>query len=213
MDEFGFPPLEVEQATMVIANITDPIDIPWNTDNLFTRLITLKSIRRREERIIKRLKGKGMFGEVPFMLRLQTSRHLLDSEMTQFMQSSVPQFFHPVDYAEIPRIRPLSVSASDFIDQQIQRTSPQLMGGFIPARSLAVTDLHNLEEVFDYGRPATEIPMPDREGATSAATECQRYGMANGCDEYCPVLRAGLCEFQDSDNAALYAAAVSNNVN
>jgi hypothetical protein len=68
MDEFGFPPLEVEQATMVIANITDPIDLPWNnTDNLFTRLITLKSIRRREERIIKRLKGKGMFGEIPFM--------------------------------------------------------------------------------------------------------------------------------------------------
>ena len=79
MDVFGFPPLEVEQATMVIANITDPIDLPWNnTDNLFTRLITLKSIRRREERIIKRLKGKRMFGEIPFMLRLQISRHLLD---------------------------------------------------------------------------------------------------------------------------------------
>jgi hypothetical protein len=53
--------------------------------------------------------------------------------------------------------------------------------------------------------------MPDREGAASAPTECQRYGMANGCDEYCPVLLAGLCEFQDSDNAALYAAAISNN--
>ena len=214
MDEFGFPPLEVEQATMVIANITDPIDLPWNnTDNLFTRLITLKSIRRREERIIKRLKGKGMFGEIPFMLRLQTSRRLLDRGMARFMQSSVPYFFHPVDYAEPPRPIPLS-EAEAYFDGPIssQRTSPQLMGGFIPARSLAVTDLHNLEEVFDYGRPAAETTMPDREGAASATTECQRYGMANGCDEYCPVLLAGLCEFQDSDNAALYAAAISNSV-
>ena len=212
MDEFGFPSLEVEQATMAAANITDPIDLPWNnTDNLFTRLITLKSIRRREERIIKRLKGKGMFGEIPFMLRLQTSRHLLDRGMARFMQSSVPYFFHPVDYAERPRsILPNEVA--DFLDVPIQRTNPQLMGGFIPARSLAVTDLHNLEEVFDYGRPAVETPMPDREGAASATTECQRYGMANGCDEYCPVLLAGLCEFQDSDNAALYAAATSNSV-
>ena len=204
MDEFGFPPLEVEQATMVIANTTDPIDLPWNnTNNLFTRLITFKSIRRREERIIKRLKGKGMFGEMPFMLRLQTSRHLLDRGMARFMQSSVPHFFHPVDYAEIPRIRPLSVSASDFIDRQIQRTSLQLMGGFIPTRSLTGIDLDNLD---------TEIPMLDREGAASVTTECQRYGMANGCDEHCPVLLAGLCEFQDSDNAALYAAAISNSV-
>ena len=211
MDEFGFPPLEIEQATMVIANITDHIDLPWNnTDNLFTRLITLKSIRRSEERIIKRLKGKGMFGEIPFMLRLQTSRHLLDREMPRFMQSSIPHFFHPVDYAESPR--PITSSEGiDFLDELIQRTSPQLMGGFIPTRSLTEIDLNNLEE-FDYGRPAVETSMPDREGAASATTECQRYGMANGCDEYCPVLLAGLCEFQDSDNAALYAAAISNSV-
>ena len=145
MDEFGFPPLEVEQATMVIANITDPIDLPWNnTDNLFTRLITLKSIRRREERIIKRLKGKGMFGEIPFMLRLQTSRHLLDRGMSRFMQSSVPYFFHPVDYAERPRSI-LSNEVADFLDVPIQRTSPQLMGGFIPTRSLTGIDLDNLD--------------------------------------------------------------------
>ena len=43
------------------------------------------------------------FGEIPFMLRLQTSRHLLDMEIPQFMQSSIPHFFHPVDYAESPR--------------------------------------------------------------------------------------------------------------
>lgn len=175
MDEFGFPPLEVEQATMVIANITDPIDLPWNNpNNLFTRLLP-ESIRKREERIKKRLKGKGMFGEPPFMLRLQTSRHLLDREMPQFMQSSIPHFFHPVDYADIPRIRPLSASASAFIDRQIQRTNPQLMGGFIPARSLAVTDLHNLEEVFDYGRLDIETPMPNREETTSVPTEWQIY--------------------------------------
>lgn len=152
MDVFGFPPLEVEQATMTAANITDPIDLPWNTNNLFTRLLP-ESIVRREERIKKRLKGKGMFGEIPFMLRLQTLRHLLDREMPQFQftQSSMPHFFHPVDYADIPRIRPLSASASAFIDRQIQRTSPQLMGGFIPARSLAAADLSNLDGIDLYG--------------------------------------------------------------
>ena len=161
MDEFGFPPLEVEQATMVIANITDPIDLPWNnTDNLFTRLITLKSIVRREERIKKRLKGKGMFGEIPFM------------------QSSVPFYLSFGDYAEPPRPIPLS-EAEAYLDSIVS---------------------------------STETSIPDREGAVSATTECQRYGMANGCDEYCPVLRAGLCELQDSDNAALYAAAMSNSV-
>lgn len=52
---------------MVIANITDPIDLPWNNpNNLFTRLLP-ESIRKREERIIKRLKGSGVFGEIPFM--------------------------------------------------------------------------------------------------------------------------------------------------
>lgn len=210
MDEFGFPPLEVEQATMIIANITDPIDLPWNnTDNLFTRLITLKSIRRREERIIKRLKGKGVFGEVPFLLRMRMAQNILDRNIPNFLCSSTPHLLSFEDYVEPPR--PRSVSASDFLNSSIPRTSPQLMGGFTPTRSLTEIDLNNLEE-FDYGRPAIETPMPDREGATSATTECQRYGMANGCDEHCPVLLAGLCEFQDSDNAALYAAAISNNI-
>ena len=146
MDEFGFPPLEVEQATMVMANITDPIDLPWNnTDNLFTRLITLKSIRRREERIIKRLKGKGMFGEVPFLLRMRMAQNILNR-----LCSSTPHLLSFEDCAEPPR--PRSVSASNFIDRQIQRTSPQLMGGFIPTRSLTGIDLDNLD---------TEIPMTD----------------------------------------------------
>ena len=126
MDEFGFPPLEAGQTNATY-------------------------LGKREERIIKRLKGKGVFGEIPFMLRLQTSRHLLDRGMARFMQSSVPYFFHPVDYAERPRsILPNEVA--DFLDVPIQRTSPQLMGGFIPTRSLTGIDLDNLD---------TEIPMSD----------------------------------------------------
>lgn len=167
MDTFGFPPLEVEQATMVIANITDPIDLPWNNpNNLFTRLLP-ESIRKREERIIKRLKGKGMFGEPPFMLRLQTSRHLLDREMPRFMQSSIPHSLSFVDYADVPRPIPLC-EADAYLDGLIssQRTSPQLMGGFIPTRSLTGINLANLD---------TEIPMPDREETTSVPTEWQIY--------------------------------------
>lgn len=144
MDEFGFPPLEVEQATMTAANITDPIDIPWNTNSLlFTRLITLKSIRRREERIIKRLKGKGKFGEVPFLLRMRTAQNIFNREIPNFLCSSTPFFLSFEDYAEPPR--PRSVSASDFLNSSIPRTSPQLMGGFIPTRSLTGIDLDNLD--------------------------------------------------------------------
>lgn len=39
-------------------------------------------------------------------------------------------------------------------------------------------------------------------------TDCEAYGMCGGCDEYCPVLRAGKCELQDTDNAELYKKAM-----
>ena len=37
-------------------------------------------------------------------------------------------------------------------------------------------------------------------GATAASvmTECEKYGMCYGCDQYCPVLKAGKCENEDS---------------
>ena len=122
MDEFGFPPLEAGQTNATY-------------------------LGKREERIIKRLKGKGVFGEIPFMLRLQTSRHLLDRGMSRFMQSSIPL---SLSFADSPR--PRSVLASEFLNPPIQRTIPQLMGGFIPTRSLTGIDLDNLD---------TEIPMSD----------------------------------------------------
>lgn len=34
--------------------------------------------------------------------------------------------------------------------------------------------------------------------------QCEIYGMAHGCDTECPVLRAGKCELQNSDNAHLW---------
>ena len=37
-------------------------------------------------------------------------------------------------------------------------------------------------------------------GATAASvmTDCEKYGMCYGCDQYCPVLIAGKCENEDS---------------
>lgn len=34
--------------------------------------------------------------------------------------------------------------------------------------------------------------------AASVMTECEKYGMCYGCDQYCPVLKAGKCENEDS---------------
>lgn len=37
-------------------------------------------------------------------------------------------------------------------------------------------------------------------GATAASvmTECEKYGMCYGCDQHCPVLKAGKCDNEDS---------------
>ena len=37
-------------------------------------------------------------------------------------------------------------------------------------------------------------------GATAASvmTDCEKYGMCYGCDQYCPVLIAGKCDNDDS---------------
>ena len=44
----------------------------------------------------------------------------------------------------------------------------------------------------------------------SILTDCEAYGMVGGCDEYCPVLIAGKCELQDTDNAGLYQKAIAS---
>lgn len=46
--------------------------------------------------------------------------------------------------------------------------------------------------------------LSDLSGATHMMNECEKYGMTYGCDVDCPVLRAGECELQDSDNKELY---------
>jgi len=35
-------------------------------------------------------------------------------------------------------------------------------------------------------------------------TDCETYGMAHGCDTDCPVLRAGECVLQDTENKELW---------
>lgn len=55
---------------------------------------------------------------------------------------------------------------------------------------------HTLAEV-DNGMP------------NSILTDCEAYGMVGGCDEYCPVLLAGKCALQDTDNAGLYQKAIA----
>lgn len=35
-------------------------------------------------------------------------------------------------------------------------------------------------------------------------SDCEAYGMCNGCDEHCPVLIAGQCELKDTDNKEIY---------
>ena len=42
----------------------------------------------------------------------------------------------------------------------------------------------------------------------SILTDCEAYGMIAGCDIYCPVLLAGKCELQDTDNKELYQEAI-----
>jgi hypothetical protein len=46
--------------------------------------------------------------------------------------------------------------------------------------------------------------------ASSVMTDCEKYGMTYGCNEDCPVLIAGKCELQDSDNKELYERALEN---
>ena len=43
----------------------------------------------------------------------------------------------------------------------------------------------------------------------SILSDCEAYGMAGGCDEYCPVLIAGKCKLQDTVNAELYKKAMA----
>ena len=46
-----------------------------------------------------------------------------------------------------------------------------------------------------------ELPVVSTENKDSV---CDSYGIIGGCDVNCPVLRASLCELQDSDNAGIY---------
>lgn len=40
-------------------------------------------------------------------------------------------------------------------------------------------------------------------------SQCERYGMAYGCDIDCPVLQSGKCELRESENKELYAEYLS----
>ncbi len=40
--------------------------------------------------------------------------------------------------------------------------------------------------------------------ASCVMTDCEKYGMTYGCTINCPVLQAGKCELQDTDNKELY---------
>lgn len=46
--------------------------------------------------------------------------------------------------------------------------------------------------------------------ASTVMNDCFKYGMTYGCNEDCPVLIAGKCELQDSDNKNLYELMLKN---
>lgn len=57
------------------------------------------------------------------------------------------------------------------------------------------------EEKLSFGHTLAEI---DNGMPNGILTDCEAYGMVNGCDENCPVLIAGRCELQKTDNKDLY---------
>ena len=57
------------------------------------------------------------------------------------------------------------------------------------------------EEKLAFGHTLAEV---DNGMPNSILTDCEAYGMVSGCDENCPVLIAGKCELQDTDNKDLY---------
>lgn len=42
-------------------------------------------------------------------------------------------------------------------------------------------------------------------------TECEQYGMLNGCDINCPVLIAGKCKLKENETKELYDEISKNN--
>ncbi len=60
------------------------------------------------------------------------------------------------------------------------------------------------EEKLALGYTLAEV---DNGMPNSILTDCEAYGMVGGCDENCPVLIAGRCELQDTDNKDLYESA------
>ena len=46
--------------------------------------------------------------------------------------------------------------------------------------------------------------LADLQGTAHMMNDCEKYGMTYGCDVDCPVLQAGECELQDTDNKDLY---------
>ena len=55
----------------------------------------------------------------------------------------------------------------------------------------------------EFGHTLAEIDN----GMPNHLSDCEAYGMVSGCDEYCPVLIAGKCSLQDTDNKELYELA------
>lgn len=60
------------------------------------------------------------------------------------------------------------------------------------------------EEKLALGHTLAEV---DNGMPNGILTDCEAYGMCGGCDENCPVLIAGKCELQDTDNKDLYELA------
>lgn len=50
--------------------------------------------------------------------------------------------------------------------------------------------------------------MSETSGEMLGVSDCHAYGSLSGCDEHCPVLIAGLCEFQNDENKELYEKAM-----
>lgn len=67
-----------------------------------------------------------------------------------------------------------------------------------PQKDEPQKELRRSEQPDFYNEPDPDNPPEET---------CFSYGSNNGCDEYCPLLRAGKCEHQNDENAELYAKA------
>ena len=62
----------------------------------------------------------------------------------------------------------------------------------------------------NFARTITDIDLGVT--ASGAMNDCYKFGMTYGCTVDCPVLKAGECELQDSDNKELYEQALNQQI-